>query len=257
MQCLAFFLKRGTARESYPRHFSRVFTVTFYAPFQWTTPQPVCALASSCAPQAPHMRTQGSQTLSVQGQGGITWASSWEQIFTDTGWQQVSSPHVSKGKSPISSCLCSKFPTGFPKYQSTSAYTGGKHCSGLLFIFLAFCSLLYICSWHLANDHRNPNCQTISKMERKQRSFLTSFIFWSIGVFHPSSSFSHLPTKRQVGIGWLCVLDVNSAEICTLLQLPKAHLLLLSDLSYTYTITHCSRQTTFLNSFRAILLTKA
>lgn len=37
-------------------------------------------------------------------------------------------------------------------------------------------------------------------MERKQRSFVTSFSFLSIGFFHHSSSFSQLPAKRYTDI---------------------------------------------------------
>lgn len=145
-----------------------------------------CALSSSHGNPA----VPGCVCLGTASQPHADWtprASSWEQIPADTGWQQVSSPHVSKGKSPLSSCPCSKFPTGFPKYQSTFAYSGGKHCSALLFVFLAFCSVLCICPWHLANDHRNPNGQTVSKilMGREAEEFSDQLWLLEHWVFSP------------------------------------------------------------------------
>lgn len=73
-----------------------------------------CASVSACLSQqqcTPSCLGTGWQAHT----GWTPRASSWQQVPADTGWQQASSPRISKGKY-LSSCPCSEFPIGFPKY---------------------------------------------------------------------------------------------------------------------------------------------
>lgn len=190
----------------------------------------VCALACACLswPLCSPSSSQESPgvpdplCLGTGWQAHTDWiprASSWEQTPTDTGWQQVSSLHVSKSKLPLSSCPCSTFPIGFPQIPENFAYTGEKHsqlcCLSLLYSVLCFISVLD--TWQMTVEIQIA--KLFSRWKESRGAFWPALAFEALGIFIILPHFHNWLLRDKLAFGCHGVLDITSTEIHTLLQL--------------------------------------